>query len=311
MNAAPAAPVCLAGPTAVGKTERAIELARTLNAEIICVDSGVVYRGMDIGTAKPNARQRAAVAHHLIDIREPCEAYSAAAFMADAKRLIAEIQARGRTPLLVGGTLLYFHVLREGLSALPGACAETRREIEVQAQRAGWPAMHRRLAEVDPESAAAIHPNHSSRLLRALEIYHLSGEAPSRLRGRRLAGPLSTLPRTRFVALMPTAERDAYHRRIETRLRLMFEAGLIAETRALMDGLSGPASRLAGYAQALAYLRGECDETKMRDDALIATRQLAKRQMSWVRAGEWQIVEIEHFDDSQTIQATLRRCLDA
>ena len=314
MSAAPAPVICLAGPTAIGKTRVAVRLARMLDAEIVCVDSGVVYCGMDIGTAKPSAIERAAVRHHLIDIRQPDDAYSAAAFLSDATRLIDAIRARSRVPLLVGGTMLYFHVLREGLSALPGADADTRREIENQARHLGWPALHRQLSKIDPEMAAEIHPNHSSRLLRALEIHRLSGQKPSKLRRRRLKGPLAALPEARFLALVPGADRGAYHGRIAARLDAMFEAGLVAETRALFENgrlsSAGPASRLVGYAQALAYLRGEHDEKRMRDSALVATRRLARRQMNWLRTGgSWEMMEIENFEDAREPEAALHRCL--
>ncbi len=219
--------ICLLGPTASGKTDLAIELAAARDCELISVDSALVYRGLDIGSAKP------AYPHHLIDIRDPAEAYSAADFAADAHRLVADIAARGRTPLLVGGTMLYFRAFLEGLAEMPAAAADIRREIEAEAALHGWPWLHARLAQVDPQAAARIHPNHSQRLGRALEVYRASGITMSQWQARQASRPP---PAQRFhvvqLAICPL-DRAVLHRRIALRFEQMMAAGLLEEVRAL------------------------------------------------------------------------------
>jgi tRNA dimethylallyltransferase len=293
------APVLLLmGPTASGKSVLAMQLARALPVEIVSVDSGQVYRGMDIGTAKPSARERAAVPHHLIDIIPPTEAYSAARFSADASRLIAEIAARGKLPLLVGGTMLYFKALREGLSELPQADPGVRAEIDAQAAERGWPAMHAELARVDPDTAARLKPGDAQRIQRALEVFRLTGEPMASSAGRRK----TSHARLRFagLALVP-GERAALHRRIEERFDAMLRAGLVEELRALRlryilsPGL--PSMRAVGYRQAWQFLEGALDQAGLRERGIFATRQLAKRQLTWIRATAG-VTTLDCFDPS-------------
>jgi len=276
------AAVCLLGPTASGKSALALPLAEALDAEIVSVDSAQIYRGMDIGTAKPSPAERSRVTHHLIDIREPTERYSAADFAADARRLAAEIRARGRSVLLVGGTMLYFKALREGLDGLPSADPALRREIAQAAAREGWPALHARLAERDPASAERIAPNDAQRIQRALEVCTLTGQAMSALLGRRSAEPFDAL----WIALVPE-NRTLLHARIAARFDAMLQAGLVDELRALrargrLDP-DLPSMRCVGYRQAWQHLDGTLDARGLRDKAIAATRQLAKRQLTWLR----------------------------
>ncbi len=277
--------VLLLGPTASGKTPLALALARVLPVEIVSVDSAQVYRGMDVGTAKPSPEERGAAPHHLIDIIDPTEAYSAAHFRADALRLMNEIAARGRIPLLAGGTMLYFKALREGLSELPESDAGVRAQIDAEAAARGWPALHAELASVDPETAARLKPTDAQRIQRALEVFQISGKPMSRLLGRRKRAALPF--RLIELALVPS-DRSALHRRIETRFDAMLERGLVEELRALREryalrpGL--PSMRCVGYRQAWQFLEGEIDRGELRDRGIFATRQLAKRQLTWLRA---------------------------
>jgi tRNA dimethylallyltransferase len=269
------------GPTASGKTDLAIELAAARNCELVSVDSALVYRGLDIGSAKPD------YPHHLVDIRDPLEAYSAADFAADAHQLAAEITARGRTPLFVGGTMLYFKAFLEGLADMPAADPDIRREIEAEAGRHGWPALHARLAEVDPESAARIHPNHSQRLGRALEVYRASGVTMTEWQSRQGSLPL---PAQRYriiqIAICP-GDRAELHRRISLRFTQMMAAGLLDEVRSLYRRgdlhPDLPAMRAVGYRQLWRHLAGECSLEEAVGGAEAATRQLAKRQLTWLR----------------------------
>ncbi|HEY7775765.1 MAG TPA: tRNA (adenosine(37)-N6)-dimethylallyltransferase MiaA, partial [Kineobactrum sp.] len=239
--------VCLLGPTAAGKTDLAIELAQVLGGELVSVDSALVYRGLDIGSAKPD------YPHHLVDIRDPAESYSAADFVADARRVVADIVARGKTPILVGGTMLYFRAFLEGLAAMPGSNPAIRAELEAQASRFGWPALHARLAEVDPEAAAQIHPNHSQRISRALEVFTASGIPLSHWHHRGEAVvPAAAEYRVVQLAIC-TRERALLHRRIARRFGFMLEAGFVEEVRRLhgRTDLHGglPAIRAVGYRQ--------------------------------------------------------------
>jgi len=273
--------ICLMGPTASGKTDLAIELAQARNCELVSVDSALVYRGLDIGSAKPD------YPHHLVDIRDPLEAYSAADFAADAHRLAAEITARGRTPLLVGGTMLYFKAFLEGLADMPAADPDIRREIETEAQRHGWPHLHARLGEVDPESAARIHPNHSQRLGRALEVYRASGITMTQWQSRQGGLPLpGEQYRIIQIAICP-GDRAELHRRISLRFTQMMAAGLLDEVRALYGRgdlhADLPAMRAVGYRQLWQHLAGECSLEDAVASAEAATRQLAKRQLTWLR----------------------------
>ena len=286
--------VCLLGPTASGKTAAALALAARHPVEIISVDSALVYREMDIGTAKPTAEERERVPHHLIDIVDPADAYSAAQFRTDTLRLVGEITARGRVPLLVGGTMLYYKALTQGLNDLPGADAGVRATLDAQALRDGWPALHARLAEVDPVTAARLAPNDSQRIQRALEVFTLTGRPMSEL----LAAPAQVddlaLP-WRFVpvALEPS-DRSVLHARIAERFDAMLAAGFIDEVerlRARGDLHPGLASmRCVGYRQAWEYLDGVGDFASMRDKGVFATRQLCKRQLTWLRGMSERVV---------------------
>ena len=276
--------ILLMGPTASGKTACALALARVLPVEIISVDSALVYRDMDIGTAKPSRDELAACPHHLIDIVTPEEAYSAAQFCADARRLMGEITARGRIPLLVGGTMLYYKALREGLSELPEADPILRREIEDAAARDGWPALHAELARLDPEAAARLQPRDAQRIQRALEIVRLTGRPLAESYARRSATP--DTHRYLPLALMPS-DRSVLHARIERRFDTMLLAGFVDEVAALRDKYhltpEMPSMRCVGYRQALEYLDGHVSLGTFREKGIFATRQLAKRQITWQR----------------------------
>ncbi|HUR41331.1 MAG TPA: tRNA (adenosine(37)-N6)-dimethylallyltransferase MiaA [Verrucomicrobiae bacterium] len=277
--------VLLMGPTASGKSGLALALAERLPLEIVSVDSAQVYRGMDIGTAKPDAATRARAPHHLLDIVDPAEAYSAARFRADALRLIAEIRARGRMPLLVGGTMLYFRALQSGLSHLPAADASLRARIAAEAARAGWPSLHARLATVDPASAARLHPNDGQRIQRALELVELGGAPVARLQAAMADGTLEG-PVVKLAVNPP--DRALLHARIAQRFAEMIDAGLLDEVRQLRarGDLHGdlPSMRAVGYRQLWAHLEGECDLPTAKARGIAATRQLAKRQLTWLRA---------------------------
>ncbi len=252
--------------------------------EIVSVDSAQVYRGMDIGAAKPTAAEQARVPHHLIDIRDPADAYSAAQFRVDALRVMGEITARGRIPLLVGGTMLYFKVLREGLAPMPPADPELRRAIEVEAAESGWPALHAELARLDPEAAARIHPNHSQRIQRALEVCRLTGAPFSALQRETESDGLSH--RLLQLAIAP-AERAVLHERIEQRFRQMLAEGFMAEVERLYRRgdlhPDLPSIRAVGYRQVWAVLAGEAPMAELVERGVAATRQLAKRQLTWLR----------------------------
>ncbi len=281
--------VAIMGPTASGKTAAALAIARAIPSEIISVDSALVYRGMDIGTAKPSAEELASVPHHLIDIIDPAEAYSVAQFRADALKLAAEISARGKLPLLVGGTMMYFKGLTDGLDELPTANAQLRAEIEAEAARIGWPGMHEKLRALDPVTAARLAPNDAQRINRALEIIELSGRPMSELLSGRakLALPFELLS----FALEPS-DRSVLHARIATRFDQMLgtsdDSGIVAEVaglRARADLHPGlPSMRCVGYRQAWDYLDGKIDRAALRETGIIATRQLAKRQLTWLRS---------------------------
>jgi tRNA dimethylallyltransferase len=279
------AAILLMGPTASGKSVLALAIAARYPVEIISVDSAQVYRGMDVGTAKPSAAERAAVAHHLIDVIDPDQSYSAAQFRNDATRLMREITARGRVPLLAGGTMLYFKALREGLSNLPQADAALRAAIEAEAREKGWPAMHAELARIDATTAARLNPGDAQRIQRALEVFRITGKPLSVLQGARVLAPAQY----RFVplALVP-AERAALHQRIELRFEAMLAAGLVEEVAALRGKYAldpaMPSMRCVGYRQAWEHLEGAYDRATLRDRGIYATRQLAKRQLTWLRA---------------------------
>ena len=277
--------LCLMGPTASGKTAVVFELADRLPVEIVSVDSAQVFRDMDIGTAKPDRATLAKYPHHLIDLITPEESYSAARFRADALRVMGEIAARGKVPLLAGGTMLYFKALREGLSDLPPADAELRREIDAEAARRGWPALHADLAQLDPETAARLKPGDAQRIQRALEVVRLTGAPLAASLARKVE---SALPfRLVQFALLPS-DRAVLHERIAQRFDAMLAAGLVDEIRGLRKkyrlhaGL--PSMRCVGYRQAWDYLEGSCDRAGLREKGIAATRQLAKRQLTWLRS---------------------------
>jgi tRNA dimethylallyltransferase len=283
VTAKPAA-IAIVGPTASGKSRLAMALAERLPVEIVSVDSAQVYRGMDIGTAKPSPTERRQVPHHLIDIVDPTDAYSAARFRTDALVAIADIAGRGRIPLLAGGTMLYFKALRDGLSALPAANASMRAEIEAEAARRGWPALHAELARLDPQSAARIKPTDPQRIQRALEVCRLTGRPLSALTGDATAPalPFNTL----WIRLEPS-DRAVLHGRIARRFEAMLAAGLVEELEALRDRYALtpdlPAMRSVGYRQAWEHLEGRTSREALRERGIFATRQLAKRQLTWLR----------------------------
>ncbi len=285
--------VLLMGPTAAGKTELALELVRRLPCEIVSVDSAMVYRGLDIGTAKPGPAVLREAPHRLIDILDPAEVYSTGRFRADALAAMAEITAAGRVPLLVGGTMLYFRALQQGLAELPDADPGVRAALLDEAGRLGWAAMHRRLAAVDPETAAAVHPNDPQRVQRALEVWTLTGEPMSLLiRRARTAG--GGLPYRTLKLVRAPADRAALHARIERRFRAMVAAGLVDEVRGLWARADLnpdlPSMRSVGYRQVLKFVLGAYSVEEMLQRGIVATRQLAKRQFTWLRAetgGYW------------------------
>jgi tRNA dimethylallyltransferase len=287
--------VAIMGPTASGKTASALAIAREYPVEIISVDSALVYREMDIGTAKPNAEELASVPHHLIDIIDPLESYSVMQFREDAIRLVAEIQARGRLPLLVGGTMMYFKGLVDGLDDLPTADAEVRARIDEEAARIGWPGMHAKLAALDPVTAARLAPNDAQRINRALEIIELSGKPMSELLAKR---EKTELPFELVSFALEPSDRAVLHERIALRFDQMLgnsdDTGIVAEVarlRARGDlSLNLPSMRCVGYRQSWEYLDGVYDRKQLREIGIVATRQLAKRQLTWLRSMPERIV---------------------
>jgi tRNA dimethylallyltransferase len=277
--------ICLAGPTASGKSAAARAIASRWPIEVINVDSATIYRGMDIGTAKPSRAEQLDTAHHLLDILDPLDAYSAANFRRDALRCVQEIRARGNIPLLAGGTMLYFKALREGLNDLPSADPDIRLELEQRATRIGWPAMHTELAQIDPDTAKRLSQNDSQRIQRALEIWHITGTPMSVL----LNAPAQrdTPVKTLTLSLEP-AERSVLHQTIAMRFDQMLEAGLLQEVQTLHARgdlhTNLPSVRCVGYRQLWSLLEGEIDLPTARLQAIAATRQLAKRQLTWLRS---------------------------
>jgi tRNA dimethylallyltransferase len=277
--------VLLMGPTGAGKSDLAIRLTQELPLEIVSVDSAMVYRGMDIGTAKPDVAVRAAIPHHLIDIRDAAESYSAGEFVADAAAAMQDIWKRGRQPLFVGGTMLYFHALSAGIADLPEGNLAIRAEIDARAAAVGWGAMHQELFAIDPEAAARIHGNDSQRIQRALEVYRLTGEPISRLQRRRTS-ILADVDVAEFAAA--PLERSVLHARIEARFDAMLAAGFVEEVRRLRErndlNAEHPSIRAVGYRQVWRFLAGQCALNEAVEEAIAATRQLAKRQFTWLRA---------------------------
>jgi tRNA dimethylallyltransferase len=276
--------VLLMGPTGSGKSDLAMRLAEQLPLEIVSVDSALVYRGMDIGTAKPDLEQRGRIAHHLIDIRDPTATYSAGEFTRDAQQAMQDIWGRGRQPLLVGGTMLYFHALTAGIARLPEADPKVREAIDSEAAERGWAAVHEELARVDPEAAARIHVNDPQRIQRAVEVYRLTGETITKLQQTRLS-VFADVNIMEF-AIAPL-ERAELHTKIEWRFKAMLEAGFLAEVRNLYErgdlSAEHPSMRAVGYRQLWRHLAGECALNEAAEQAIAATRQLAKRQLTWLR----------------------------
>jgi tRNA dimethylallyltransferase len=289
--------IFLMGPTASGKTGAAVYLQSKLPVEIISVDSALVFKDMNIGTAKPDAATLAAAPHHLIDIIPPTEAYSAANFRSDALKLMAEITARGKTPLLVGGTMLYFKALQGGLSGLPEADSAIRAKLDAEAAQIGWPAMHSKLAALDPATAARLMPNDMQRIQRALEVIEITGESMTSLFAKQTN---EVLPyKLLKIALIPS-DRKVLHARIETRFEAMLKTGFVDEVKSLITKYpsltaESTSMRCVGYRQALEHLNGDYDLAELRDRGIFATRQLAKRQLTWLR-GMDDVTEMDCLD---------------
>jgi tRNA dimethylallyltransferase len=291
--AGPPPAILLMGPTASGKTGVAVELCARFPLEIVSVDSAQVFRHMDVGTAKPGPEVLRQAPHHLIDILEPTQRYSAAQFVEDANALMGEITARGRVPLLVGGTMLYFNALKQGLSNLPPADTTVRLVIDAMAAESGWPALHQELERVDPDSAARLEPGDAQRIQRALEVFYLTGEPMS----AHLARGRSAAPPFRLIALaLEPSVRATLHERIAQRFEAMLELGLIGEVRRLREEYdlnpSLPSMRAVGYRQVWQYLDGEFGLAGLREKGMAATRQLAKRQLTWLRSMQ----QVQRFD---------------
>lgn len=284
--------IFLMGPTASGKTDLALQLVRELPCEIISVDSALIYQGMDIGSAKPSAKILQAYPHHLVNILDPVHSYSAAQFREDALAAMADITARGRIPLLVGGTMLYYKALIEGLAAMPAADAQVRAQLELQAATEGWAALHAQLHNVDPVSAARIHPNDPQRILRALEVWQVSGQSMTQLRAhqalQKQASNGGHLPYNVATFAIAPQQRSVLHERIAQRFHLMLEQGFLDEVKTLWQRgdlhADLPSIRAVGYRQAWMYLQGDYTYDDMIERGIIATRQLAKRQFTWLRS---------------------------
>jgi tRNA dimethylallyltransferase len=276
--------VLLMGPTGSGKSNLALKLAQRLPFEIISVDSALVYRGMDIGTAKPSSSERTRVAHHLIDIRDPTASYSVGEFIRDAQQAMQDIWCRGKYPLLVGGTMLYFHALTAGIAELPESDRDIRAQIDSRAAKLGWAALHRELGQVDAEAAARIHVNDPQRIQRALEVFKLTGETITTLQQKRLS--VFSDVNVKEFAIAPL-ERGELHTKIEMRFKAMLEAGFVAEVRRLYErgdlSAEHPSMRAVGYRQIWGYLAGRSALKQAQEQGIAATRQLAKRQLTWLR----------------------------
>lgn len=289
--------VFLMGPTASGKTDLALQLARELPCEIISVDSALIYRGMDIGSAKPSPEILQEYPHHLVDILDPAQSYSAALFREDALIAMADITARGRIPLLVGGTMLYYKALTDGLASMPAADPQVRAALELQAKTDGWAAVHAELQRVDPMSAERIHPNDPQRIMRALEVWRVSGLSMTEHRAQQAlqkqASNCGHLPYNVATFAIAPQQRSVLHERIAQRFHLMLEQGFIAEVEALWQRgdlhADLPSIRAVGYRQAWSYLQGDYTYDEMIERGIIATRQLAKRQFTWLRS--WEDIE--------------------
>ena len=302
--------ILLMGPTGAGKSDLALRLCDRLPLEIVSVDSAMVYRGMDIGTAKPGAATRAHIPHHLIDIREPHESYSAGEFTRDAARAVHEIWSRDRTPLLVGGTMLYFHAVTHGIAKLPQADPALRAALDAEASRLSWVEMHRRLALVDPAAAARIHANDPQRIQRALEVYELTGQSITSLQQARVSAFADA--NLIEIALAPLERRDL-HTSIDNRFKSMLSAGLLNEVRRIRDSgtvtAEHPAMRAVGYRQLWRHLSGLCSLQEAQEQAVVATRQLAKRQFTWLRRrSDAQWFDSMHPEAASKIIDALSKC---
>ncbi len=303
-------PRCLAiaGPTASGKTAAALAIAQDMPIEIISVDSALVYRGMDIGTAKPSAQELAAVPHHLIDIRDPLQAYSAAEFVRDATELIHAIHARGKLPLLVGGTMLYFKALFDGLDDMPKADAQVRAALEAEAQAKGWPALHAELAQVDPVTAARLQPGDSQRIQRALEVFRVSGRPLSSFHTTKNVAAGTDVARASTLISLEPLDRAWLHERIAQRFDAMLAAGFLDEVQALRARgdlhPDLPSMRCVGYRQAWEALDGVFPMGELRERGIYATRQLAKRQITWLRSMPQR--RVVHCDAPDALQQVLQ-----
>ena len=277
--------VLLMGPTGAGKSDLAVRLAEQFALEIVSTDSALVYRGMDIGTAKPDHETRQTIPHHLIDIRDPAMTYSAGDFVVDAAAAMEDIWRRGRQPLFVGGTMLYFNTLTAGIAALPDRDLTVRADIDARAAAIGWAGVHRELAAVDPQAAARIHANDPQRIQRAIEVYRLTGQPISRLQQSRVSA-LAGVDVLELV--MSPSDRNILHQRIQVRFGAMLAAGFVDEVRRLRErkdlGAEHPSMRAVGYRQVWRYLDGYCALNEASEQAIAATRQLAKRQLTWLRA---------------------------
>jgi len=278
------AAICLMGPTASGKTALSVQLAQKIDAEIISVDSALVFKGMDIGTAKPTVEERQGIPHHLIDILDPAESYSTGQFRKSALELMTDINRRGKIPILTGGTMLYFNSLFNGLAELPAADAEIRKKLDIDFSELGKQAMHDRLHAIDPESAKRIHPNDPQRVQRALEVYLISGKPITQFFKE---AQQNTIPFKTIKLIVAPENRKILHEKIAQRFNLMVEKGLLEEVKALYNradlNVDLPAIRAVGYRQTWSYLEGEYDLDTMIEKGIIATRQLAKRQFTWLR----------------------------
>ncbi|NOQ13411.1 MAG: tRNA (adenosine(37)-N6)-dimethylallyltransferase MiaA [Methyloprofundus sp.] len=276
--------IFLMGPTASGKTALSVQLAQQLNAEIISVDSALVFKGMDIGTAKPTLEERAGVAHHLIDILDPAESFSTGAFRRQALDLMADITARGKVPLLTGGTMLYFNSLYYGLAQLPTADAALRLQLDAEAEMIGRYAMHQKLQAIDPVAAARIHPNDPQRVQRAIEVYRLTGKSMTQLHAEAKA---EEIPYQKIKLIIAPSDRAMLHEKIAQRFKQMLQQGFVAEVEALYQRgdltVQMPSIRAVGYRQIWAYLEGDMSFDDMQEKGIVATRQLAKRQFTWLR----------------------------
>ena len=305
--------IVLVGPTAIGKSAIALALARRVGGEIVSADSAQVYRGMDIGTAKPDAAARAAIPHHLLDLIEPTDAYSAARFRGDAIAAIDAIRGRGRMPIVVGGTMLYVKALREGLSALPAADVVLRATLEARAASVGWPAMHAALTRVDPATAARLAPTDAQRIQRALEVHALTGRPLSALQGARDA---QRGIGTSVVIALLTADRARLHAAIARRFDAMLAVGLVDEVRELRRRLpllraDMPSMRSVGYRQVFDFLEGRIDRASLRERGIAATRQLARRQLTWLRAMDVEPIEGFAADAAERVTDRAQRAREA